>query len=39
MHRIGRTGRAGRTGTGTTFVAPDQSKALRQIAKDLSLDV
>src|SRR5512132_1051653 len=39
VHRVGRTGRAGRTGVGVTFVAPDQSKTLRQIAKELSLDV
>jgi superfamily II DNA/RNA helicase len=38
VHRIGRTGRAGRTGTGITLYAPDQAAAVRGIARGLSLD-
>jgi ATP-dependent RNA helicase RhlE len=38
VHRIGRTGRAGRTGTGISFVLPDEVKEMRKIAKALDLD-
>jgi ATP-dependent RNA helicase RhlE len=38
VHRIGRTGRAGRTGTGISFVLADEVKEMRQIAKALDLD-
>jgi superfamily II DNA/RNA helicase len=38
VHRIGRTGRAGRTGTGISFVLGDEVKEMRKIAKDLGLD-
>jgi superfamily II DNA/RNA helicase len=38
VHRIGRTGRAGRTGTGISFVLADEVKEMRQIAKALGLD-
>jgi ATP-dependent RNA helicase RhlE len=38
VHRIGRTGRAGRTGTGISFVLGDEVKEMRKIAKELGLD-
>ena len=37
VHRVGRTGRAGRLGTGTSFVLSDQAVEMRQIARDLGL--
>ena len=37
VHRVGRTGRAGRTGVGVTFVAPDQASDIGKIASSLSL--
>ncbi|HEX6752808.1 MAG TPA: DEAD/DEAH box helicase [Solirubrobacterales bacterium] len=37
VHRIGRTGRAGRFGTGTSFVLSDQATEMRRIARDLGL--
>jgi superfamily II DNA/RNA helicase len=36
-HRIGRTGRAGSTGQGISFVMPDQARDMRRIAQDLGL--
>jgi len=36
-HRIGRTGRAGATGTGVSFVLGDQVSELRRMARDLGL--
>jgi ATP-dependent RNA helicase RhlE len=38
VHRIGRTGRAGRTGTGISFVLGDEVKEMRRIATTLGLD-
>jgi superfamily II DNA/RNA helicase len=38
VHRIGRTGRAGRTGTGISFVLGDEVKEMRKIARELGLD-
>ncbi len=38
VHRIGRTGRAGRTGTGISFVLSDEVSEMRKIAKSLGLE-
>jgi superfamily II DNA/RNA helicase len=37
VHRVGRTGRAGRRGAGTSFVLTDQAAEMRRIARDLDL--
>jgi ATP-dependent RNA helicase RhlE len=37
IHRVGRTGRAGRTGVGITFVGAEQVSDVRQIAGQLKL--
>jgi ATP-dependent RNA helicase RhlE len=37
VHRIGRTGRAGQPGAGTSFVLADQAGEMRRIAHDLGL--
>ncbi len=38
VHRVGRTGRAGQTGTGICFVLADQAGEVGQIAASLGLD-
>ncbi len=38
MHRIGRTGRAGSTGVGITFVGSEQAPDVSKIAAELELD-
>src|SRR3954467_4531400 len=38
VHRIGRTGRAGRTGVGITFVERENHRDMRRIARALELD-
>jgi superfamily II DNA/RNA helicase len=38
VHRIGRTGRAGRTGIGITLLSPDQHRDVTKLASQLGLD-
>jgi superfamily II DNA/RNA helicase len=38
VHRVGRTGRAGRRGIGITLLSPDQHHEVRTMASHLGLD-
>jgi superfamily II DNA/RNA helicase len=38
VHRVGRTGRAGRTGIGITLLSPEQHHEVMRLARDLGLD-
>jgi superfamily II DNA/RNA helicase len=38
VHRVGRTGRAGRTGVGITLLSPDQQHDVRKLAGHLGLE-
>jgi ATP-dependent RNA helicase RhlE len=38
VHRVGRTGRAGATGTGISFVLAEQTEEMRKISASLGLD-
>jgi ATP-dependent RNA helicase RhlE len=38
VHRIGRTGRAGRKGIGITLVTPDEHRDVTKLARELGLD-
>jgi superfamily II DNA/RNA helicase len=38
VHRIGRTGRAGRTGIGITLLSPDQHHDVTQLARQLGIE-
>jgi ATP-dependent RNA helicase RhlE len=38
VHRVGRTGRAGESGVGVTFVVREQARDVERIARDLALE-
>lgn len=39
MHRIGRTGRAGKQGTAITFVSPSEFRGLNNLMRDIKVEI
>ena len=39
VHRIGRTGRAGKQGTAITFVSPSEFRGLNNLMRDIKVEI